>query len=152
EVGTAFFVVDAGALRVEVNGQAVNTLTRGDAFGGLALLYKSPRTATVRAVEAAGIWGTDHQSFHQALQDSAQGQHSANRRFLDSAQDGIFDGLSGHQKDVVCETLSADTVDAGSRVVTEGEASNAIYFVKAGELLVFTGGTVTAAGVLEGGK
>lgn len=48
--GTTFFVLQTGSLEVSVNGQVMNTLSPGTAFGGLALLYNCPRTATVKAL------------------------------------------------------------------------------------------------------
>jgi cGMP-dependent protein kinase len=150
EVGNTFFVVHEGKLRVEINNNVVNTLTRGTAFGGLALLYKCPRTATVTALERTGCWGADGGTFKQVLQDNAQRQYAENRAFLDSIQ--LFDGLSGQQKDVVCASFSLESVDAGQRVVTEGEASGSLYFLKRGELSICNGGAVKPSGKLEGAK
>lgn len=58
KMGTTFFVTQKGTLQVSVNGQVRNTLALGKAFGGLALLYNCPRTATVTALEdPRAPWG-----------------------------------------------------------------------------------------------
>jgi CRP-like cAMP-binding protein len=46
-----FFIIDSGTATVSRGGQAINNLGPGDWFGELALIAKTPRTATVTANE-----------------------------------------------------------------------------------------------------
>jgi CRP/FNR family transcriptional regulator, cyclic AMP receptor protein len=46
-----FFLIDAGTATVSRGGEAINNLGPGDWFGELALIAKTPRTATVTANE-----------------------------------------------------------------------------------------------------
>jgi len=149
EVGSTFFVVHDGTLSVTVNKHAANTLTRGMAFGGLALLYQCPRTASVTASSDSSCWGASGNSLHKVLQENAQRQYSENRKFLDSMD--LFDGLTLKQKDIIAEGVFVESFEPGSRVVTEGEAAAAIYSSKVGELRIFRGGKVSASGELLGG-
>uniref|UniRef100_A0A7S4R4M7 cGMP-dependent protein kinase n=1 Tax=Alexandrium monilatum TaxID=311494 RepID=A0A7S4R4M7_9DINO len=149
KMGTTFFVTQQGTLEVSVNGSVYNTLAAGKAFGGLALLYNCPRTATVRALDTCGVWGANGGTFHKVLQDNAQKHYAENRSFLDSV--GLFDGLTSRQKDRVGEAFFAEVFEAGARVVTEGDAVSAIYFVKKGELKSVKGGIVKPNGEFDGG-
>jgi len=150
KMGTTFFVMQQGALQVSVNGQVMNTLAPGKAFGGLALLYNCPRTATVTALESCGIWGANGSTFHKVLQENSQKHYAENRKFLDSIR--LFDGLTNKQKDRVGEAFFTEVFEPSSRVVTEGDTTTAIYFVKKGELSVCEGGTVKASGEFTGGN
>jgi CRP-like cAMP-binding protein len=47
--GQTFIVIERGRVTVTVHGQEVGRLGPGDAFGEMALIDKSARTATVRA-------------------------------------------------------------------------------------------------------
>ena len=49
--GLNFFIVSSGQATVTVQGAKVGTLSRGDAFGEVALVDKSARSATVTADE-----------------------------------------------------------------------------------------------------
>mmetsp|Transcript_37729 Transcript_37729/g.117624 ORF Transcript_37729/g.117624 Transcript_37729/m.117624 type:complete len:926 (-) Transcript_37729:116-2893(-) len=149
KMGTTFFVTQQGTLEVSVNGHVYNTLAAGKAFGGLALLYHCPRTATVRALDTCGVWGANGGTFHKVLQDNAQKHYAENRKFLDSIR--LFDGLTSRQKDRVGEAFFAEVFEAGARVVTEGDAVSAIYFVKKGELKSVKGGSVKPNGEFDGG-
>ena len=49
EAGRTFVVIESGDVTVTVHGQQVGKLGAGDAFGEMALIDKSARTATVTA-------------------------------------------------------------------------------------------------------
>jgi CRP/FNR family cyclic AMP-dependent transcriptional regulator len=51
EIGTGFFVVVSGAVRVVRDGETVSTLGRGEFFGELSVLDQRPRNAQVVAAE-----------------------------------------------------------------------------------------------------
>mmetsp|Transcript_85594 Transcript_85594/g.133806 ORF Transcript_85594/g.133806 Transcript_85594/m.133806 type:complete len:925 (+) Transcript_85594:57-2831(+) len=149
DVGTTFFVTHEGTMEVSVNGQVVNTIARARAFGGLALLYNCPRTASVTAKAKSSAWGANGATFHKVLQDNAKKNYAENRRFLDSIK--LFEGLSVKQKDRVGESFITEVVDSGDRVVTEGEQATAMYFVKKGTLRVLAGAKIAAGGSAQGG-
>jgi len=149
KMGTTFFVTDTGTLEVSVNGNVVNTLKEGKAFGGLALLYNCPRTATVQALSKAGVWGANGNNFKQVLAQNAANRQADNLKFLDSIK--VFDGLNQKQKDQIALSAFSEAFEAGQRVATQGESLAAIYFVKRGGLSVMSGGEVKADGKFEGG-
>jgi CRP/FNR family transcriptional regulator, cyclic AMP receptor protein len=49
EAGRFFFIILEGQARVEVQGQAVRQLSKGDYFGEMALIDRTARAATVTA-------------------------------------------------------------------------------------------------------
>jgi len=51
EIGTGFFVIVSGAVRVVRDGETVSTLGRGEFFGELSVLDRRPRIAQVVAAE-----------------------------------------------------------------------------------------------------
>lgn len=54
--GDNFYVVDEGLFEVFVNGKKVVEIGPGGSFGELALMYNTPRAATVKAVNDGVLW------------------------------------------------------------------------------------------------
>lgn len=77
DVGDRFYVIDAGAFDVLVDGRAVATLADGDHFGEVALLHDVPRTATVRAVTDGAVWALDQEEFLATLTGMPQAAKAA---------------------------------------------------------------------------
>lgn len=149
QIGDTFFVAHEGTLEVTVGSRVFNTMRRGNAFGGLALLYNCPRTASVKAQGQASCWGANGRTFQKVLQENAKTMATENRKFIDAIK--TFDGMTDRQKDRIGESFRVEVVEDRSRVFTEGEEANALYIVKKGQLRRLMGGTVNAEGLLVGG-
>eukprot|EP00927_Polykrikos_kofoidii_P004110 TRINITY_DN1162_c0_g3_i1.p1 TRINITY_DN1162_c0_g3~~TRINITY_DN1162_c0_g3_i1.p1 ORF type:complete len:901 (-),score=162.04 TRINITY_DN1162_c0_g3_i1:195-2897(-) len=149
-VGSTFFVSHSGTLEVSVDKKVCNTLSKGSAFGGLALIYNCPRTATVVAVDDSSVWGANGATFHRVLRENCQKHFASNRVVLDSIH--LFDGLNDQQKNAVCEAVFMQVLKAKTRMVTQGEAPAGVYFVKRGNLSVMENANVNANGEVIGGK
>ncbi|CAJ1351647.1 unnamed protein product [Effrenium voratum] len=148
-LGNTFFVTQSGSMEVSVKSIVCNTIGPGCAFGGLALLYNCPRTATVKTTSESEVWGASGAAFKQSLQQNATKHQAETLKFLDSTS--IFEGLTLKQKLCIAEATFAEVFDDKARVVTEGDPQAAIYFVRKGELTEFSGGTVKSTGEFEGG-
>lgn len=55
--GIGFFVIESGEANVDVDGREVRTLGAGDYFGEIALIAKTPRSATITANSDLTCWG-----------------------------------------------------------------------------------------------
>jgi MFS family permease len=67
EPGDRFYVIDSGSAKISVDGQAASTLGPGEAFGEIALLRATPRTATVKAAQALEALTLDRDEFLAAV-------------------------------------------------------------------------------------
>lgn len=57
-------------LQFYVNNELVTTVGEGGSFGELALIYGTPRAATVRAKTNVKLWGIDRDSYRRILMGS----------------------------------------------------------------------------------
>ena len=58
-------------------------LKREDGFGELALLYNSPRSSSVKAVENSTLWTIDRYKFKRAVEDVVLKNYEENRKFME---------------------------------------------------------------------
>jgi hypothetical protein len=79
DVGDRFYVIDAGAVRVDRGGAPVSTLGPGDSFGELALISDIPRTASVTATADGGLLTLDRDAFLVAITASPRAIAEAKR-------------------------------------------------------------------------
>ena len=75
--GHEFYAIASGQLEVELNGEHICMLERGDSFGEVALLADVPRTATVIARTACELLSIDRASFLLAVTGHGDHQQAA---------------------------------------------------------------------------
>ena len=74
ELGDAFYVVAGGELSVAVDGRLrEHTLAAGDGFGEIALLHRTPRTATITVLADCELLMVSAAQFLAAVTSSTDG-------------------------------------------------------------------------------
>jgi len=149
DIGSYFFVVHDGTMDVTMNGKAINTMSRGSAFGGTSLLCRCPRTVSVTAKGSASLWGTRADVFQKVHREYTSESFVKNRKLL--GQVHLFDCMPCRQKDRLADGMFVETMETGHRVFTEGEHASSMFIIKSGSLNVVKGATVSAGGVISGG-
>lgn len=64
-------------LQVYVNNEWVTSIGEGGSFGELALIYGTPRAATVRAKTNVKLWGIDRDSYRRILMVRSQATYTS---------------------------------------------------------------------------
>jgi cGMP-dependent protein kinase 1 len=131
--GLYFYLIAAGSVSVEINGQIKAVLGKGECFGDLALLHDTLRTATVQTIEATDVWVLDRDTFKRAVKSISKHRFQENKAFLDSIP--IFATLSGVQKVTLLELMVSQEFKAGEKVVCEGDMGEIFYIVKKGNAM-----------------
>ncbi|MEQ2174717.1 cAMP-dependent protein kinase type I-beta regulatory subunit [Goodea atripinnis] len=80
--GDNFYVIDQGEVDVYVNGELVTNIGEGGSFGELALIYGTPRAATVKAKTDLKLWGIDRDSYRRILMGSTLRKRKMYEEFL----------------------------------------------------------------------
>ncbi len=77
EAGTKIFLIEDGAVSVEVDGEVLATLGPGEVFGEIAALRDRSRTATVRAIDRVVLLVVDGSDFVAAVAAHASSANAA---------------------------------------------------------------------------
>ncbi|KAK8746542.1 hypothetical protein OTU49_017074 [Cherax quadricarinatus] len=80
--GDNFYIMDQGEVEIFVNGEHVTSITDGGSFGELALIYGTPRQATVKAKTDTKLWGIDRDSYRRILMGSTIRKRKMYEEFL----------------------------------------------------------------------
>ncbi len=75
--GDLFYVIEDGRVEISIDGEPVNDLWPGEAFGEIALLRDVPRTATAKAFEDTRLLALDRDEFIAAVTGHARSRAAA---------------------------------------------------------------------------
>ena len=103
----------------------------GDAFGELALLYNSPRAATITAVSDSVItWVLDRETFNHIVKEAAQKKREKYENFLKKVD--ILSTIDPYELMQISDALKSATFKAGDYIIKEGEMGDVFYILEEG--------------------
>lgn len=82
--GFYFFIIQTGKVAIELNKVHQKTLVKGDAFGELALILDSDRTASASAEVDTTLWCLERSNFKKIIEYIAAKRYEENKYFIDS--------------------------------------------------------------------
>eukprot|EP00756_Hemistasia_phaeocysticola_P004273 Hpha_TRINITY_DN12725_c0_g1::TRINITY_DN12725_c0_g1_i1::g.114133::m.114133 len=154
-VGTDMYFVGKGELAViDADGDQVGSLTVGDYFGDMSIVYNIRSTATVVAVKYTDVYVLSRADFEEIKQ-----MYPTQSRFIsDLARNNfqqyalvdiiskvpLFQTSSPEFAAALVSTLQPLEMEEGSVVCSEGAAGEEMYFVSRGTLNVTVGGATVA--------
>jgi len=141
ELGDNFYVLEKGKLDVLIRtpdgkGQKkVGTLSKaGTCFGELALMYDTPRAATIVATSKSTLWVLDRITFRRILRNVSEVKLKQYETFLSRVP--LLAPLSNSERSKVAEALETLTFKDGDVIVTEGERGDSMFFIASGTVSV----------------
>ncbi len=140
EPGDRFYLVRSGRLEaIGPDGQSFGTIIPGEGFGELALLDRTTRSATVRALEPAVVWSLDRGHFGRWVQDRYEVR--ARIRASRDERSGLaglpfFRGVSGQELDRIAARMRTVRVPAGEAVFHAGDGADRFYVIREGRASV----------------
>merc|ERR1712165_577687 len=134
--GDNFYIIDTGDVEVYVNGEKVVQIGEGGSFGELALIYGTPRAATVKASTSTDVklWGIDRDSYRRILMGSTIRKRKMYEEFLSKVS--ILENLDKWERLTVADALEATSFEDGDVVVTQGESGNDFFIILDGSAIV----------------
>lgn len=130
-----FFVLAEGEVEVLVNRTVVATLGVGRSFGEIALMYNTPRNATIRALTPEVVcWAMEGPAFRTMLMQYSVDQRSKYEKFLEDVK--LFGALTKWERGTFADALQSIHFDDGDVIIRQGEAGDMFYIVEEGECVV----------------
>jgi cAMP-dependent protein kinase regulator len=99
----------------------------------LALLYNSPRAATVKARTDCILWLLDRETFNHIVKEAAQRKREKYEDFLKSVE--ILSTVEPYELSQIADALRSSTFNAGDYIIREGEMGDVFYIVEEGEAI-----------------
>lgn len=140
EEGDYFYIVDEGSVKFEIDGETVGSAGAGTHFGELALLYNSPRAATVVAAEDGKLWALDRQTFKSIMTRSLTDKREHSRAVLNNIS--ILSSLDSAVQLRLADALQPAKFEKGAVVVRQGDIGDNFYLIDEGTAEVTADGKV----------
>lgn len=144
--GEYFYVIEDGSVDIFLETGASNSvrigksLVVGDYFGELALMYNTPRAATVIAAENTVLWRIDRQNYRMI----ATHHHRTYSeellslvRNVDILGNRLGDVLSSNQLAKVVASLEVENFEPGSVIIRQSQTGDYFYIIKEGTVEVW---------------
>ncbi len=104
----------------------------GDFFGELALLYNTPRAATIYAKSNdCVVWVLDRETFNNIVKDASIKKRNRNKCFLSSVE--IFKGLNENEINQLVEAVKEEEVLNDEIIIKQGDIGNKFFLLEKGK-------------------
>jgi len=132
--GDNFYVIDQGTVDIFVNGNHVLSVSDGASFGELALIYGTPRAATVKAKTDVSLWGIDRSSYRRILMGSTIRKRKMYEEFLNKVD--ILKGLDDWERLTIADALESVQFEDGDVIMKQGDPGDEFYIILEGSAQV----------------
>ncbi|KAH8074925.1 cGMP-dependent protein kinase [Aureococcus anophagefferens] len=148
--GDDFFVMEMGTVEfyIEGNKKAVGACGSGKGFGELALMYNTPRAATVLAKTDIIAWKIDREAVPPRAREPREArseQYKAllmeielNKKKAPETADGksafLRECITDDQLTKLADCMDEEDVDDGVDIIKEGEDGHTFYIIANGEV------------------
>lgn len=136
------YVNSTGTLQPGPDGMGVKvtTIEAGGSFGELALMYNSPRAATVISAEPnCTLWAVDRTTFRRILMESTFARRRMYEGFLGEVP--LLASLTAWERSKIADALETQKFLAGIVIIREGEPGDSFYLLEEGEAEAYKSGS-----------
>ncbi|KAI8580452.1 hypothetical protein K450DRAFT_237098 [Umbelopsis ramanniana AG] len=133
--GDYFYLVQSGRLECHIrkDGHSKQVAVYGSksSFGEVALMYNSPRSATITATEDTILFALDRTTFRRLLVNNMAHKRITYETFLTNIP--FFQSLSVGERRKIADALEPRTFDDQDIVIAQGDAGDYFYLIVSGK-------------------
>ncbi|KAI3370075.1 hypothetical protein L3Q82_024877, partial [Scortum barcoo] len=138
EDGDNFYVIEKGVydILVEKDGvsMCVGKYDNKGSFGELALMYNTPRAATIVATQEGALWGLDRATFHRLIVKNNAKKRRMYEAFIECVP--LLKSLELSERMKIVDVLGVRVFKDGERLITQGDEADCFYIVESGEVKI----------------
>uniref|UniRef100_A0A3B3QQJ5 cAMP-dependent protein kinase type II-alpha regulatory subunit n=1 Tax=Paramormyrops kingsleyae TaxID=1676925 RepID=A0A3B3QQJ5_9TELE len=136
--GDNFYVIERGVYDIVVRkdgvGCCVGKYDNKGSFGELALMYNTPRAATIIATTEGALWGLDRATFRRLIVKNNAKKRRMYETFIESVS--LLTSLDASERMKLVDVLGGKAFQDGERIITQGEKADCFYIVESGEVKI----------------
>lgn len=134
DAGDYFYVMKQGRVRFEVSGTIVGYAEKGKSFGELALLYTSPRAASVIAEENTIVYRVDQKTFRYIMQSQTLQTENDKKDLIQGVS--FLQDLDPTDINKLVHTMTPRVFEAGEYLVRKGADGDTFYVIQEGNVKI----------------
>lgn len=146
ESGEKFYIIEQGSVDIFVKGNSGeaqkvgNPLSSGASFGELALMYNTPRAASIKSSTNVRLWSIDRTTYRQIV---VYYKHMRNKEYVEFLRNVEIKGaklgtlMNDDELGKMTATLERENYDVGDAIVRQGNTGDHFYIIANGDVGVF---------------
>ncbi|KAK1899180.1 cAMP-dependent protein kinase type II-alpha regulatory subunit, partial [Dissostichus eleginoides] len=123
-----------GLFDIVVMGTTVGQYNNKGSFGELALMYNTPRAATIVATNEGALWGLDRATFRRLILKNNAKKRKMYETFIESVP--LLKSLEANERMKIVDVLGSKQFPDGERIITQGDKADCFYIVESGEVKI----------------
>ncbi|KAI4883096.1 hypothetical protein NFI96_011974 [Prochilodus magdalenae] len=136
--GDNFYVIERGVYDIVVQkdsvGCCVGQYNNKGSFGELALMYNTPRAATIIAKQEGALWGLDRATFRRLIVKNNAKKRRMYESFIESVP--LLKSLELSERMKIVDVLGVKTFQDGERIIMQGDKADCFYVVESGDVKI----------------
>ncbi|XDV23156.1 hypothetical protein PO909_027856 [Leuciscus waleckii] len=136
--GDNFYVIERGVfdILIQKDGSSccVGRYDNKGSFGELALMYNTPRAATIRAAQEGALWALDRATFHRLIVRNNAKKRKMYEHFIESVP--LLKSLQVSERMKIVDVLGMKSFRDGELIIRQGDSADCFYIVESGEVRI----------------
>uniref|UniRef100_A0A3Q2YQR9 cAMP-dependent protein kinase type II-alpha regulatory subunit n=1 Tax=Hippocampus comes TaxID=109280 RepID=A0A3Q2YQR9_HIPCM len=136
--GDNFYVIERGVYDILVAKDGVSVCVgkydNKGSFGELALMYNTPRAATIVAAQEGALWGLDRATFHRLIVKNNAKKRRMYEAFVECVP--LLKSLELSERMRIVDVLGARCFNDGERIIAQGDTADCFYIVESGQVRI----------------
>lgn len=136
--GDNFYVIERGTYDILVTKdnqtRSVGQYDNRGSFGELALMYNTPRAATIVATSEGSLWGLDRVTFRRIIVKNNAQKRRMFESFIESVP--LLKSLEVSERMKIVDVIAEKSYKDGERIITQGEKADCFYIIESGEVSI----------------